>query len=505
MMPRTIPGLLLALPLLLSACDDSYVDFDGAYNLPLLQLGGEGIDGRLYMLAPRAEAVIAVDPAARSFEAIEVGREPTLMSRPPGSDLLCTLERRDGTMSRISGGVATIPLDLGAPYTTLTWSPDGSRAIAWFDPDDAAEIEVEGSLNLNAYAMVTGMETNPTISQGSLTFEPRSVTFTPDSARALIGTSARLHVVDLAADPPTELAVPFSPDDAIHRAPVLVVPGPLSDRVLVTVEGVPDLFVLNLSPVMIENVAPLDRAAMDIRWSADGTRAIVADGTRFVTFLDLETNDTEQIELVHTVDRILMSALPENSFALLYDDRGTNSYITRVELTESATAPEDPETFLLEDVVGRVELSPGETAAVIVHETVTGEEWVPVQSLSLFNFEQRAPSRILLDAAAYDMIFLAAGVVGSSENESVVVALKDSGRLVRYDLGTYGQTVLDTYPLPHAIGRVPPGQGGSELLYVVHDSDIGLVSFLPPDATAVPSGGWPAVAGMALVGLMDGR
>ena len=494
---------LLTLPVITAACNN-YIG-GSEMDADLLLLDGQGLDGRLYMLAPRAEAVIAIDPSTREFEAIEVGREPTLLSRPAGSETLYTLERKDGTLSRVSVAGAVATEDLGAPFTTLTWSPDGNRAIAWFDPAEVGELEVEGSLNLNAYASIAAGDGALTISPGSLTFEPHSVSFSADSTKALIATSARLHVVDLLTDPVSELAVPFAADDATHRTPVLVEPGPVGERALVTVSGVPDLFVLSLDPVMIENVAPLPRSAHSIAWSADGSRAIIADGTTAVTFLDLQTNDVEQLVLAHAVNRIQMSGLSENSFALLYDDRGFTPYLTRVELTDDGTAPEDPETYLLEDAVGRVDLSPGETAAVIFHDDATADAWVPVQSLSLFHFAERAPSRILLDAPAWDMIFLSAGVISGSEDEHVIVVLKNSGRLVRYNLRTYGQVVLDTYPLPTAIGRVPPADGGSELLYVIHDQDLGLVSFLPPDTDQVPSGGFPAVAGMALTDLLDGR
>ena len=108
-----------------------------------------------------------------------------------------------------------------------------------------------------------------------------------------------------------------------------------------------------------------------------------------------------------------------------------------------------------------------------------------------------------IPATASGTVYL--GVIADSADEHVIVVLKNSGRLIRYNLRTYAQVVLDTYPQPHAIGRVPPGDEGSELLYVIHDQDLGLVSFLPPGADAVPSGGFPAVAGMALSGLMDGR
>ena len=111
----------------------------------------------------------------------------------------------------------------------------------------------------------------------------------------------------------------------------------------------------------------------------------------------------------------------------------------------------------------------------------------------------------LLDAAAWDMIFLGAGVISANDDEHVIVVLKDSARLVRYNLRTYAQVVLDTYPLPHAIGLIPAPAGGSDLLYVIHDQDTGLVSFLPPDTNSVPSGGFPAASALGLTGLLDGR
>ena len=86
-----------------------------------------------------------------------------------------------------------------------------------------------------------------------------------------------------------------------------------------------------------------------------------------------------------------------------------------------------------------------------------------------------------------------------------MVVLKDSGRLVRYNLNSYAQVVLDTYALPHSIGRVPPAAGEAEQLFVVHDQALGLVSFVDPTLDAVPSGGWPAVAGMAASGLLEGN
>lgn len=493
--------LFLAAAAILAACDDpaSYAELD----VPLLQLHAEARDGRLYMLAPASDSIIEIDPVARDFTAIQVGREPTVLSRPPASDVLFTVDSADSTISRLGADGEVTATALGAPFTTLQWSPDGSNAIAWIDPISAAGLEVEGSLNLNAFAVLRLDGASLEVTDGSLTFQPLAVTFSADSSRALISTSARLHVLDLTADPIQELAVPFSGDESVHRRPERVVPGPDGDRVLVTVENIADLFVLGLSPVMIENVIGLNRVPLDVVWSRDGTRAIIADGTSTVSFLDLQSFDLETLDLPHSVDRIVPSQGAGPAFALLYDDDGNVPFISRVELTDSGTAPDDPEVYVLEDGVVRVELSPDESAAVLFHDGGSTDQYVPAQSLSLFHFEERAPSRILLDAAAWDLLFLSAGVV--DDDEHVLVVLKDSGRLVRYNLRTYAQVVFDTYPLPHEIGRIPAGEGGSELLYVVHDFDGGLVSFMEPAATQVPSGGFPAVSGMAVTGLLEGR
>ena len=300
---RTV--LLLAATVLATGCEPT--DHQGTLEGDLLQLSAEARDGKVYLLAPATDSIVEVDAAARDFRSVEVGRGPTLMSRPPTSDLLYTLERQDSTISRLGVDGSVAQWELGAPFTTLSWSPDGTRAVAWIDPAAAATIEVEGSLNLNAYAVLQETEGGGLdITSGSLTYEPSGVTFSADSRFALMTSSARLHVLDLDADPIAERAVPFSADEAVHRTPDLVVPAPDGARALVTVEGVQDLFVLSLNPVLIENVIGLERAARDVVWSRDGSRAILADGSNRVTFLDLDSFD---------VDAHRVSVLPGTTLA----------------------------------------------------------------------------------------------------------------------------------------------------------------------------------------------
>ncbi len=491
--------LLIAL---LSGCV-GYIE-DVQLDVPLLDNDAVARDGRVYMLAPATDALIEVDPTERSHSAIELSREPRVLSRPAGSERMYALGLVDATLSRIDIDGSVTFLELGAPFNRLDWSPDGTRAFLWIDPA-GVQPPVEGSLNLGAYAVLVEREDGPSLTPGGLTFEPLGVTFSADSSKALVSTTSRLHVLDLEVDPVGETMVPLTIDDSIRRTPDLVVPTPDGARALVTVEGRSDLFVLSLDPVLIENVVALPRAAADIALSRDASRAIIADGSRDVTFLDLSSYDADLLNLPHTVNRVLPSRRPENDFALLYSDVNDQPFLSRVQLGED-TVPDDPDTWLMDDGVRAVSMEPGETAAVVFHEGGAGtqaDSFVPSQSLSLFSFDERAPSRILLDAAATDLVFLEGGVVAGSEDPHVMVVLRDSARLVRYNLRDYSQVVLDTYSAPTRIGRIPPADGGSEQLYVVHDHELGLVSFVDPAAEREPPGGFPAVAGLATNGILE--
>ena len=491
---------LLLLIAFLTGCGGYVVDAE--LTVPLLGQDAVARDGRVYLLAPATDALIEVDPEARSHAAIGLSREPRVLSRPDGSERMYALGLIDSTLSRVDADGSVSFIELGAPFNRLDWSPDGTRAFLWIDPG-GVQPPVEGSLNLGAYAVLVEGEDGPSLTPGGLTFEPLGVTFSADSSKALVSTTSRLHVLDLEVDPVGETMVPLTIDDSVRRTPDLVIPTPDGARALVTVEGRSDLFVLSLDPVLIENVVALPRAAQDIALSRDASRAIIADGSSSVTFLDLNSYDAEVLELAHGVNRVLPSRRPENDFALLYSDVNDQPFLSRVQLGED-TVDDDPDTWLMDDGVRAVSMEPGETAAVVFHDGGGGgDSFVPSQSLSLFSFDERAPSRILLDAAATDLVFLEGGVVPGSEDPHVLVVLRDSARLVRYNLRDYSQVVLDTYSAPVHIGRIPPAEGGAEQLYVLHDHELGLISFVDPAADREPPGGFPAVAGLATTGILE--
>lgn len=485
--------------LALTGCDTNLAgdDIDA-----LFALDGQGRDGKVYVLAPEADAVVEITRGDRSVAWLDVGRSPRSLERPDGSDVLYTLQPAARTMSRIDSAGVVSTIDLGGPFNRLVWAPDGQQAIAVFDASlGNVDISELGSLNPNAIALLTDTGDTISIRQYTLTFPPLDVQFDPGSTRALISTSARLHVLDL--NTLEELAIPFTQQAGVERTPHIVVPSADGARALVAVQGVADLFVVSLDPVLIENVIGVPRVPTALAFSADGATAVIADGTSTVTFLDLDSFETDALVLSHGVNRITTGGPPEAPFALLWTV-GLWSSLTHVALDAGVGAPDDPETYTLQDTIARLELGPGDTSAVIFH----GGDYnsgVGAQSLSLFSFTERAPSRIFLDAPATDLLFVEAGAIAGSDDAHVVVVLEESARLVRYNLSTYEQVVLDTYERPHSIGVLPAGPGSDQQFFVVHDNDLGLVSFVPIDATSVPPGGFPAVAGMGVGGLLDRR
>ena len=313
------------------------------------------------------------------------------------------------------------------------------------------------------------------------------------------GTDSRLVIFDVEQSPVGEWEVPFSANDAVRRPPALVATSPDGNRALVTVSGTSDLFVLRLDDVMIENVVGLTRAAMGLAFSGDGTRAVVADGTSLLSFVDLDSFEAATTTLSHPAARMATSQRSAEPFAMAWDDRGTTLSWSRVPLNDPDLAPDEVDTFVMADTVREIVLEPDETAAVVVHDLDLYE--TGSSSISLFSFAERAPSRILLDAPVTDMELLAAGAVGGSTDPHAVILLRDSSRVIRYNLRTYEQVVLDTYGAGQDIGFVP----GPDLLFVVHDRSPGLVSFVEPDSAHEPPGGFPAVGGLGLDGILDRR
>lgn len=494
LMPTSRLLLAALLALGLGGCDVDYADnsLDGALVTPDQV---EARPGQVLMLAPGLDALIEVERASRTSRQLPLDENPTQLSRPPGSDVLYTLHPQDGLLNRVGLDGSVTPVELGGPFNRLHWAPDGVQAIATYDASlGNLDIEELGSVNPNAIALLQDLDGEVSVRQYTLTYPPLDVVFDPSTSKALIPTSARLHVLDL--ETLEEAAIPFTQEQGVQRTPDLVVPSSDGSRALVSVVGQPDLFVISLEPVLIENVIALPRAPWQLAFAPSDVSAIVVDGTTQVTFLDLNSFEPESVTFNRPLRELLVAEGPQGPFALLWSEG--QPQLARVSLPLDGSPPEEADEYVLDAGIERVEVEPGGTAAVLFHANSAG---LGSLSLSLYDFAERAPSQIFLDAPATDLLFLEAGLV--SPNPSVLVALEQSARLIRYDLGTYEQVVMDTYSRPVRLGFLPGAGDQTAEIFVVHAMPTGLVSFVPPGATEEPPGGWPAAAGMATVGLLE--
>ena len=216
----------LALALAMVGCDTKLAgdDLD-----TLLLADGEGRNGNVYVLAPEADAVVEINRLDKSVRWLDVGKAPRTLERPNGGDVLYTLQPGARTISRIDPNGTVTTTDLGGPFNRLVWAPDGQQAIALFDASlGNVDISELGSLNPNAIALLNDNGTALAVRQYTLTFAPFEVTFDPGSTKALISTSARLHVLDL--ETLEELAIPFTQQAGVQRSPRVVVPSAVGTR-----------------------------------------------------------------------------------------------------------------------------------------------------------------------------------------------------------------------------------------------------------------------------------
>lgn len=488
---------------LLAACDDNYGT--GPAIGALLTGDAVGMAGQVWQLAPGADAVVSVSPTTRETKYHTVGRGPTQLQRAPGRDRLYTLNAEANTITRLTPDGDTASVEIRAPFNRFDWAPDGEKAILWLDPNAGIDVSAEGSVNRNAYAVLRDDGTELSITAGTFDYTPLEVHWDDAGRRALVRTEGRLSVFDLGVSPVEERSVPFSADEASPRTPNGVAISPDGGRALVSTINSSDLFVLDLDPVLIENVVGLVGLPSALAFSADGTRAVIANGTTTLQFVDLESFETESLTLNHTASRFRESRVAAEPFVLAWYPNNTTSRFSKLPLTGPDLAPDEHETFTLDSPIAEILLSPEEEAAVVLHDgSAFGSEEYGAE-LSLFHLERRAPSQILLDAPATDLLFLEGATVGDGEDESAFLCIRNTRRLVRYNLRTYDQVVLRTYELPVQVGVVPAFGDASTTLFVRHDNDAGLLSFVSPGAEEEPPGGFPGVFGFGLDSILDRR
>ena len=497
-----LPLLLAGAALALGGCDSSVNT--RPFSGPFLADQAESVGNAVYLLSPAGNALVRVDGVSLTQEAIPLGRDPRVLERAPGAESLFVLSGSAETLERLQpGDTAPEAVDIKPNFNSLVWSPDGRRAVAFIDESGPIAPQNDGSLNLNEIALIDAMSEEMSVEYRTLTYQPLGITFDSTGQTALIRTTDRLMVFDM--DTYEDDAVRFTTEDAIRRTPSGVEVTPDDSQCVVSVSGLNDIFVLGLTPVRIDNVIGVGSSPTDMEVTHDGRTLLVATGSYGLTLVDLQSFEVSSLSLPHRVNRIDLSHGAVDPFALVYNVGADVPYITHLDLSTEDLLPDEDRTYLLREGVSQIHLAPDDSAVVLFHDAAGGTSGGAFDdygsfsrsgSLSLFALDSRGPSHILLDAPAWDLEFLTDEAGGMH----AMVLLRDSAKLVRYDLESYSATILPTHPRPTQFGQLANGT-----LWVSHDTDLGLVSFVEPMATQLPPGGFPAVAGAGLTNLFDRR
>jgi DNA-binding beta-propeller fold protein YncE len=497
----------LSLWLMAAGCDNVVRDA----QVPLLAGSGLATGNSLWFMAPRSEALVRVHEATRDFERFEVTGTPLRLRRLPGTEvLLCLTADRRGvaTLHRIDGADGEEPtftsVEMGANFNDVAVTPEGSSAVVYVEA--SSELNNPGSLNPGEIRIVDLSSGSLTVASHTLTYRPLEFVFDPNGRFALVRTVDRLLLLELGSGiDHRDHQIPFQTTSGQARRLSLLEIGPDGSVALAAEEGSRDLFVLGTTvpaaPV-IDNVVGLGRVPTDVAFDDEGQLALIADGSAQVTVLDLTDMTLSEVAFEKAVNRLERGIHADGPFVLAYHDGSDLRHLGRIDLADLSS-----DQWSLAAAASEVRINPEGTAAVVVHPATEvfddDQHWdsyvTQRGSISLFAFGLRAPSQILLTDLPSDLRFIP-GLDGVSE---LVVALPNRHLLVRYDLETYDATLLPTHAHPQRISVLPRSELAAVTLFTVHDSPYGLVSFADAWALEPPPGGFPAVAGFALSGILD--
>lgn len=386
--------------------------------------------------------------------------------------------------------------DVPSAFNAVSFSEDGKYAAAFLDFSTAEDVDVGNVLNLTE-AVFLDLEagTGTSVSVG---FAAESILFTSEGDAVVLSRS-RVALVRHEGDA-WDVAVRFpltldtdqeiSPDD-VELITYENSAGELTDYALVSVAGLSDLYVLDLTHEYID-VVDLRAVPSDLLVDeATGQTVIVYASLSEIDLLDHDLFEVTSVD----VDEPSTHAVPAGTSALLYNDGGTYH---DVYLFDPATG--EAVEFRAENPVLEMQLTTdgGIAVATLSQESLYGDFYDQYYGLGIFDLvEQDEPISLALggypvgfellenDAGAYALLLL------DGVDELLQVNLEN---------GTHVPFALEEPPL--GIAAMPGGQ-----FVVTHEAALGLVTFVDPAKLDPedPDAAVVTVAGFATAGLLGDR
>jgi hypothetical protein len=451
----------------------------------------------LYLHLPLAGALIRVRSGGEVDQVdLGEGRVRTVTLAPDEETLVTFVDRercldedceeteRFSEAMVVRDAKAGAALDLDGTFNAVTFSADRRWGAAYLDVTQ--DIKLQGVTNLTSIVLLD-LQSGAT-TPVAVGFAAEQVLFVDDPAGAskvLALSKNTVAVVDLLAQPPAvEATYPLTLDADARVRPVGVDVTPDGRYAMLSIDGSPDLYALDLLDPSI-NIVELSAApsAMVVNDAADRT-VLVYRNLAAAEIVDHTFFDVDRVALEEP-----MSSIAEgDEVVLLWDDRG-NKDVYRVDLlTGEATE------YVLENPPFAIALAPGEDFAVALTRPEGGggagvegfyDSYPGLEILSLRS-DESAP--YVLEGQGVGLAFSA---VDGRLDALVLQAGVDY--LHRIDLLTGQQDDLALSAAPIAIGTMPDG-----VFFITHDVALGLISFLDP-----ATGDVTELSGFAQVGLLD--
>jgi len=474
--------------LLLSACTLSNPGLDTLWN-PEPVAASDG----LYFTLPHAGALVRVLQDGSYVEVdLNGAMAKTVELAPDGETLVVfaqTTSCKDGDERDVtqddcvdSGGELVLhqelqvvrdgtsigqPIEIPRHFNRLTFTSDGTQAVAWLEytPETVLDISAVDNLTEVVFVDLESVAATP-VAIGDVADR---ILFDQDDSKALILSRSQVAVVELASgDYNREVTFPLALDVDDQVLPTDLVLTADGRYALLTIQGSGDLYVLDLVAESI-NIVSLDAVPTDLVVEpAMDTSVLVYGSQARLDLLDHNFFDLTPIELEEPVTTIHM--LDGQAFVLnTVNAAAKDAY--RVDL-ETGELTE----YRLENPAFDSQVHPDGNYAV-AFTNPEGGFGSGVEAL----FDQNYGVELLDMSSDNSVPLVAAGEPiglafrGSGADSEALVLVRGFDDLMQVDLDRATSTPLALEDTPLGIGSI------GDSFYITLDSPLGMVSFLGTD------------------------
>ena len=353
-------------------------------------------------------------------------------------------------------------IPVGSAINRLIASPFGPQALAIYDPA-AGEADFGDGGVVDYYAVNVLTPQSGAALSVSIDFTPDNIVFSPDGRTALLGKEYRLLSLDLSTGETVAYPLSLGPEDP--RVPREIVISPDGELAMVLVEGLPDVYVLDLVARAI-NILDLSDDASHVAFVPDSRLALLPlPGMSRVALVDLDAAIPEEIDLGTVAYEARIG--PDGARALFYSENGSSVAVLTL-------ADRKVETFPLSVRVSRevpepVSFTPDGAKVLVFGEPGTGTHGrYDVNVIDLAD-------RVVVPIGFEDRISRYA-----YGEHSVGVLMPLLPKLVRLELPDLQATAWDVPDMAMRMHYL----SGAKAFLLDHQDKAGRLTFLPEDGDA---------------------